>query len=478
MPRSARHRSPVTVLHDRLGLVLAAFVALTVVPLASNRASLWLMWTALFSAIAIVALLRSWQVEPDWRPRLKSQRLPFLLALVVPVWAVLQILPIGAILPLPADGPTQISVLPVAAASGILRLIGYLILAALILEIASRRERVLRVGYILFAGIVLQAVFSVVALEMLGDLSLWGPKTAYLGSATGTFVNRNSLATYLGLGILLGLGLLVERSMRDSIRSTRKAKSFLRLGVGGVLILSGTAFMLIALIATQSRLGIVASLAGLIVTAILIRHRSGTPAIRLMAEGGVALLALGFFVALLGAGGLTDRLLFTSADGVTRLALYSQTLTMIMERPLTGYGMDAFGTAFEAFRAPPLNEPVSYDLAHNSYLTLWAEFGLIAGSAPIFALGLVALRLTQRLDFDNGFPGMAAAALGALVLVALHSLGDFSLEIPANAYLLITLLALGLGVRSGSATTPSQNELRTADGVVLQSTSGDLERPL
>jgi hypothetical protein len=42
---------------------------------------------------------------------------------------------------------------------------------------------------------------------------------------------------------------------------------------------------------------------------------------------------------------------------------------------------------------------------------------------------------------------MPAAALGALVLGALHSTMDFSLEMPANMFLFLAILGLGVAHR-------------------------------
>ena len=448
MTNAHHHRNPLSALHERLAILIGVFVPLTAVPVASNRASLWLLWTAGLATVACYVLIRSWQLEPSWRPRFLAYPILCLLALVVPLWSGLQLLPLAKLLGW-TEGPA-ISVLPDAGVAGLLRHLGFLLLAALVLEVASRGDRVLKMASLIFAGIVAQAVWSLMALHLLGDFFLWGTKTAYLGSATGTFINRNSLATFLGFGLVLGAGLLAERAWRTSIRSTRSTTAWDKLGLGGVLIAVGMLFLLIALIATQSRLGLVASIGGLAIAVLSIRFASGLPLLRVVAEATI-LLGVGFLIALaLGAGGLSERLLFTAADGEGRLAIYRQTLVMIGERPLLGYGMDAFGAAFEGFRAPPLLAPVTYDLAHNSYLALWAEFGLLAGTAPILALlGVGALLLREVMRFEN-FPGMACAGLGALTVGALHSLGDFSLEIPANTYLFVVILALGLGRRKGS----------------------------
>ena len=445
----ARRGPPLSAFHDRLAATLAVIIPLAAVPMASNRASIWLLWTALFAGMAAVVLLHSPRLRPGWRPRFTEQRLPLFLALILPLWAAIQLIPFPA-----EDGSAApLSVLPLAGPSGILRFFGYLFLAAMVIEIASRRTRVLSTATIIFAGVVLQAVWALVALHLLDDFSLWGPKTAYEGVATGTFINRNSLATFLALGLVLGAGLLAERAAPDGIRTARPGRTLTsRLGIKGLLLLVGMGFILMALVATQSRLGLVAALVGLGVTVLLIRRASGLSAVRIGAETAGLLMAAAAVAALLG-GGLSDRLIFLFSDGESRLTIYRQTLDLIAQRPFAGHGMDAFGTAFEGVRAPPLDAPVTYDLAHNSYLMLWSEFGLIAGSAPLLALLVVAVRLLRRMGDDRGFPGIAIGALGGLAVAAVHSLGDFSLEVPANTYLFTAMLALGLGRRNHSPST-------------------------
>ena len=118
---------------------------------------------------------------------------------------------------------------------------------------------------------------------------------------------------------------------------------------------------------------------------------------------------------------------------------------MIRMRPLFGFGLDSFPLAYELFHAPPVSAGFVWDRAHSTYLTLWAEAGVIAGSAPPLA-GLVAAHMLWR-GARKPCPGrsMATAGFAALLLCGLHALFDFSLEIQANTFLLLALVALGLG---------------------------------
>jgi O-antigen ligase len=450
-------RHPLSLAHDRLALVLALCVPFSAVPLASNRATWWLLWTMLFALLAIYHLLRGAGLERGYKPGFLRFRLGFILALLLPVWALMQTLPLGDFLPdgwlgtgagiSELAGP-RVSIQPDVAMVGILRFMGYILLLALVIEVSSREQRVLRLATTVFAGVVAQAVWAIIALNFLDDFSFAGAKTAYEGVATGSFVNRNSLATFLGFGAILGIGILVERTNQFQIRASQPPSLVAQTGSTSAFVVLGIALQLAALLETQSRLGLASTVIAMIATILLVRRRAGTPIFRLIGELLFFLVIAGMGVVVLAGGdGVMSRFLFSSNEGQTRLALYSQILGMIAQRPLTGFGMDSFGFAFEAFRAPPLLGVGSFDLAHNSYLMLWAEFGVVIGSIPPLLLVASAVVLRQRMKATAGYPGLALAGIGVLVLGAVHSLGDFSLEIPANVYLFVTIIGLGLGLR-------------------------------
>ena len=69
------------------------------------------------------------------------------------------------------------------------------------------------------------------------------------------------------------------------------------------------------------------------------------------------------------------------------------------------------------------------DYAYNDYLQVLAETG-VAGLA--FAAALAALALVRALRCAPA-SYLALASAGALAAIAVHSLADFNLYIPANA---------------------------------------------
>lgn len=451
-----------------MAIALALLAIFSAVPVASARPSWWLLWTAV---IAILWLLWQWreyrQEAATGRANdaLTGYRPLLLLALTVPLYGMVQSLNITFLLPdillrVPApladfDIPA-ISLMPAASFMAALRLCGFLLFLMLVISVATRRERVQLMTRVLFWGVVAQAVWALVALQLLGDFALFGEKTSYRGSATGTFVNRNSLATFLGFGLVLG-AVLIGRKLGPQdgavMRVSRPLGPLEKLGTEGLFVLIGMLLTGLALVMTQSRLGLFSAMVGLGVTVLLLWSRAAEFGWRqiLVVLGGF--VVLGVAALLVGAGGLADRTLFAGSDGDLRRNLYLQVWDMVRMRPMTGFGLDTFGAAFENFRAPPLLSGAYYGLAHNSYLGLWAEMGLVVGSLPPLLLLLAAGHLWRKLRTGNDFPAQAAGALGVMVLGGVHALGDFSLEIPANNYLFLAIVGLGLGVRRAPRAT-------------------------
>jgi O-antigen ligase len=142
---------------------------------------------------------------------------------------------------------------------------------------------------------------------------------------------------------------------------------------------------------------------------------------------------------------LIDR--FTSVDRASevRLQLYEQVLRMIADRPWTGFGGGTFEYAYPLYHQLPVNLDLVWDRAHSSYLALWSEYGLVFGSLPMLAI--VLLFATLLLAYWRGAKAdaMIIAAMAGTVVVVLHSLVDFSLEMHGVTLLYCALLAGGVG---------------------------------
>src|SRR5690606_18271892 len=82
----------------------------------------------------------------------------------------------------------------------------------------------------------------------------------------------------------------------------------------------------------------------------------------------------------------------------------------------------------------------------NTYLALWSELGIVAGSIPILlvAVGFVAIAIRFRGSRSRLDTAPQAAAIAVTVTCAVHSLAAFSLEVAANTLIFLAILACGL----------------------------------
>jgi len=94
------------------------------------------------------------------------------------------------------------------------------------------------------------------------------------------------------------------------------------------------------------------------------------------------------------------------------------------------------------------NDPtLHYTAAHNDYLQLAAEGGLLVG-IPIAWAVVVLVRTIRRRFSESGRETAAywirVGAVTGLIAIALQEVVDFSLQIPANACLFAFLCAIAI----------------------------------
>ena len=424
--------------------LLVFVVALAPLPFASVRPAFSGIWAAYLGVVGLayfaVLILRGEKLRFD----LARVRLPAILLGLTSAVLVLQLLPvIGFTIPLPDGDNINISQLTIAPGMTTLMLcrqLSYGLFAVLVLQVCvndNRRSQVLQAILVIVVG---YALYGMIALQS-GDTILGMPKWAYIGAATGPMVNRNSFATFLGMGAVLALSMLASRIVNQTDRHKddgRIANNFSNMVLLGVAY----AFLIVVIISTQSRMGLAATL---IASAVVVLLTMST--VRNLRVGGYVVVGLvGALAAglVLFGGGLFERLGSLEGSGEVRGDLYRQTWELIMLRPLTGFGGGTFELAFPLVQHLPVSPDMVWEKAHNTYLTLWSELGLIAGSLPIAAVAIIAFWLLRNIVARRGSWRAQMSGLAVIVLGGVHSLADFSLEIPANTFLFVALVAAGL----------------------------------
>lgn len=416
---------------DVLAIALLAIVAVAVVPLGGNRPFVWGATGLGLAVISLAYAVAGWWRSaplPDWRWE------TWLFALFL-VLAIGQLLPIGSSLSL--GGTTidmaTLSLSPTDSVLSLLTWAQYGVVFAFASLAGSGRRRSCWVLEALFWIACAQAAIGLVSLFAAGDTVLGAAKVQYQGYATGTFVNRNSFATYVAAAIPIGIAILAAPAPDGDPIKRRWVNS--ARGAGLLLLVA-------ALIASGSRMGLVAGAVGAVFAVVLaLATGAGRGKARIVIA--VAVCA-GVVVAGFGAP-LFQRIVEPSDDIANRLTLYGQVWDAILARPLLGYGGGSFGTVFPVFQHAPLPGELIWQQAHSTYLALWFEYGLILGSIPILIVAGLWLSCMLQL-FRRGANRVLLATVTAVPVFALHSAVDFSLEIHAIALMMTALLGLGTGV--------------------------------
>jgi len=348
---------------------------------------------------------------------------------------------IGAQLVLPAG-----SVSPYATWEGFRLLAAYLTFLIVLSAYLVTSGRIVRLVSVLVVWGVALASWGLVNRALGHELVLWLEKEWYRGRLVSTFVNANHQALYFAVLLFLALGMLLRPSRRSAAptggtvaTSLRGAGPAARILFGGAVIVLG-----VALVLTASRGGVVAAVAGVLTVGVL----ALVGRVRCHVAVGLA-ASLGLFagyVAWLGADTLLDRLAVLAREpfGDLRWGIWRAALRVAAEAPILGAGLGTLEDAIIAHLPTGLSGRFYVDYAHNDYLQLLAESGalgiLVLGWATVAWLTFVVGRWRDRQDVF--VRGLVMGGLGAVATVGFHSTVDFGLHMPANALLLVAVLAL------------------------------------
>jgi hypothetical protein len=411
--------------------------------LGSNRPLPWSIWAALFSAVGTIYFAYFWMTGAQLRVPPRTFGILAVLFAVFVSFILVQIIPMGFVSSIPlkaafwSEGPiSTISWAPGQTALALLRWLTFGLLFFLSFQLSTNQNRSRLFLYAIFAVIVLHACFGLALRYQFGDTLFFMPKWAYQGSATGGFVNRNSFATFLAFGLVLGTGLASERMIETNNISRDKAS-----GMPLAFIAAGLIAIFVTLFATNSRMGLFAAISGAASVALITTIKHGSRR---------AVFSLVFAIVILFAGALyfygetlIERTLSLERDANLRFTLYRQIWEMIGGKYLLGYGGGSFQLVFPMFRSATFLGDEMWDKTHSSYLALWVDYGLIFGSLPMLMIGWCAFRSLQKIILSPNSTVACTVCLGSVITAAVHSSVDFSLEIEAVTFVFVALLGAG-----------------------------------
>lgn len=458
----------------RQHMLFAVFTLLLIwlpIPMGSNRPAA----IALFVAVA-GCLLAAWAWQASltgphprvrWHP---AVRWALFLWVIWLLWIGCQLIPLPmsvleALSPASAQihqalpNPSRLATLSIAPAHTIQQLLLSAALFAtylLTIVLAHGRRRTRWILQVIVFTALLQAAYGLFMTLSGLEYGFLERKRYGLGLTTGTFVNRNHLASYLLLGLSAGIALMLSQTPLPGQSWKARLRYLLDLLLSGKLTLRLILMiMVIALVMTRSRMGNIAFFAALCIGGTLwmvIRERSRM------------LRPLLFFLSLLvvdvlvisnwfGLQRLVDRLESTELTAETRWMQIEEYRPVVETYLWTGAGLGNFSLAYAPYQRPDLD--LRYEHAHNDYAQFLIETGVVG---ILILAAFVCLHLWHALKVlinrRRTLPAAVAfSALMALLSIGFHSFAEFCLQIPAIAAGLIVLLALAIA-RSGHSTAP------------------------
>jgi O-antigen ligase len=260
----------------------------------------------------------------------------------------------------------------------------------------------------------------------------------------GPFLNRNHFATWAIMAIPLCAGYLRAHHLahRDEAPAERSRRAAVSLGLTdsrSIWLAASICFMLVALVASLSRAGWAGLAAGWIAGSWLQRGRRGST--KWVAAAVLVALAAGAIV--VAPTDLIQRATSIGTAASGRLDIWRATMPVVRDFWVTGTGAGTFETVMLVYqRVPSL---FRINAAHNHYLQIAAEGGLLVGVPAAAALVLFARQAWAALEHDDSAMYLVrAGAASGLVAAAVQSVWETGLTTPANALLAALCAAIAL----------------------------------
>ncbi len=335
------------------------------------------------------------------------------------------------------------------------------------LIVGSDRYRARQLLFVVGWSGVGYACYGIVSSLFEPTMVLWRERAAYEGYVIGTFINRNTAATYFGSCAAIWLLILSERVRQRLPEGPLEWKHFSKHFLSKMRMNAATAFLaffscFMALLMSGSRAGVMAStliFAGAF-TAYFRRDlpkRSGLALLAAAAGGGALVL-----VQLLG-GSVNRHFDLQGLVDEGRFAAYRSTLHMIAEHPWFGTGLGTFAWSFPIYRSAEVSLFGEWNRAHSTPLELAAELGIPLTAAIGLGWILILTLLIRGVRSRRRDGVVPLAALSVALIGLLHSMVDFSLQVSGYAIVAFAVVGAGLGqsfrtstIQCGSDIKPSR----------------------
>ena len=280
--------------------------------------------------------------------------------------------------------------------------------------------------------------------------AIYGSWQTSFSAPFAPLANKNHLAGWMIMVLSLSIGYVcagvagAARGVRSGWRnrtlwlSSREAGELLLVAVSVVL-------MALSLVLSLSKSGITCLAFALVALSWLAMRRHATVSRRLLGAGyvvSVLIAAVGW----VGIDTVGRRFFAASWSDVSgRLGIWRDTVHIVQDFPLAGTGLGTYATAIPGYQNYELDG--GWLEAHNDYLQLAAEGGLLLGVPVVIAMFFFVREVRRRFREgadDTQTYWLRAGAVTGLVAIAAQEVVDFSLQVPGNVALCAVLAAIAI----------------------------------
>jgi len=301
------------------------------------------------------------------------------------------------------------------------------------------------------------AVYGLVQETFFPQQLLFVAKKVNVGALTASLVDPDHVGTFFGVALMVNLGLAFYKLRKLHIKSfIDEVFNHGRWRYETASVLIHALFSLIvavALFLTKSRGAVGATFVACVVAvAILVSGRltadkpSREPSRGrrfAVVAGSVVIIVLLF--ALL--AGRTEYRIETQVAEEGRWCAFASTIQAIKDNWILGTGFGTFQDVFPSYRNSDCAGIFGiWDKAHNVFLEGYLGLGLPFAAAVVIGYGVLIGAFIRGIRTRRRYRSIPTMGLSALVLVSLHSLVDFSLEIPGVGVYFAAVTAAAVSV--------------------------------
>jgi len=320
-------------------------------------------------------------------------------------------------------GSRSLSLNPYTTKNELYKIIAYALLFFLIINNINSFKKIRRMlAYIVIFAFSL-SLFAIIQKLTWNGKIYWFRELRYGGGPFGPYVNHNHYAGYMEMVIPLAIGLIFLN---------KDFNKKLMLGFM-TIVMAGTVFM------SNSRAGMVSLICSLVFLLLMLsftknpKHRF--PMVFLIVIS--LLLFLGYI------GILSDSLnrIFTLTEP-DRLAqelrpkVWKDSLYYFKDFPIFGSGLGTFENVFPKYKS--FTNQMTFLFAENDYLQTLTECGALGFSIILWGIIVFSGAIFRYVKKDP----VTICLVTSVVAIAIHSLFDFNLHIPANAVIFSIIISL------------------------------------